>query len=58
MQNWFECGKCEVRNNKIIDLNGHLRFIHSDMFRQPSATILIEIQITTEHQQKRQYRKQ
>ena len=54
----FECGKCEVRNNKIIDLNGHLRFIHSDMFRQPSATILIEIQITTEHQQKRQYRKQ
>ena len=42
----FECGKCEVRNNKIIDLNGHLRFIHSDKFQQPSATILIEIQRT------------
>ena len=39
-----KCRKCEVRNNKILDLNGHLRFLHSDIFQQLPSTKLIEVQ--------------
>ena len=45
----FDCGKCKFRNNKTVDVKGHLRYIHSDMFRLPSATIFIEIQNTTDY---------
>ena len=37
----FIGGICEVRNNKIIDLNGHLRFLHSDIFQELPSTILV-----------------
>ena len=29
----FKCGKCDCKNNKTIDINGHIGFIHSDMFQ-------------------------
>ena len=47
--NNFDCGKCKFRNNKTVDVKGHLKYIHSDMFRLPSATIFIEIQLTTDY---------
>ena len=50
---YFRCRKCECRDNKIVDLSRHIRFIHSNMFLCPTATILIEIQITTDNKQKR-----
>ena len=39
----------QIGNNKTIDVGRHKRFIHSDMFRLPSATIFIEIQLTTDY---------
>ena len=44
----FDCGKCKFGKNKTIDVERHTRFIHSDMFRLPSATIFIEILVTTD----------
>ena len=38
----------QIGNNKTIDVGRHKRFIHSDMFRLPSATIFIEILVTTD----------
>ena len=26
----FRCGKCECRDNKIVIISGHIRFIHSE----------------------------
>ena len=45
----FECGKCKSETTRQYDLKGHSKYIHSDMFRLPSATIFIEIQLTTDY---------
>ena len=51
----FGCGRYKRRDNKTVDGNGHKCLIHSDMFLWPSATILIGIQITTDHKQNNKY---
>ena len=41
---YFRCGQYECRDNKLVDLSEHIRFIHSHIFLWPYATNLIKIQ--------------